>query len=190
MSPKAKGRTPSRTVKRPDLLVMGLLAVLSASAYAAPPTQRGPRDLGRGASPLTVPEIQEMIQGFYVSRFQQELTLDDEQFVELLPALRDSLEQRNRLGQEHSQALNALRRALQDGASDDEFIRLIEDVDNTERQLRDVQEELLREVDPTLTPEQRARFRIVQPNVENRIRNLIERSRNAFAPGNAPPQPQ
>ncbi len=181
MSPKGKGRA---------LAVIGMLALWSAGAYAAHPMQRGPRNLGRGVSPLPVPEIQEMIQGFYVSRLQQELTLDDEQFVELLPALRDSLEQRNRLGQEHSRALNELRRALQEGASDDEFNRLVQDVDNTERQLRDVQEELLREVDPTLTPEQRARFRIVQPNVENRIRNLIERSRNAFAPDNAPPQPQ
>ncbi len=178
------------TCKGRALAVIGMLAVLSAGAYAGHPMQRGPRNLGRGVSPLPVPEIQEMIQGFYVSRLQQELTLDDEQFVELLPALRDSLEQRNRLGQEHSRALNELRRALQEGASDDEFNRLIQDVDNTERQLRDVQEELLREVDPTLTPEQRARFRIVQPNVENRIRNLIERSRNAFAPDNTPPQPQ
>lgn len=160
-----------------------MLLVAATNGFGAI-AQRGPRNLGRGLGPATPPPvtdrapIQEMIEGFYVSRFQQELDLDDEHFVRLLPSLRESLERRNQLSQRHNRTLGALEQALESGASDEELTGLIQQLDDTDRQLREIQDDLLRDVDPTLSPQQRARFRIVQPNVENRIRNLIERSRN------------
>jgi hypothetical protein len=180
-------------------LTIGLTLLFAASGMAAPILQRGPRNLGgvgRGAGPDRGPgvnprqPIQDMIEGLYVSRMQQELNLDDDQFVRILPLLRESLQERNQVGQRHNRALNELRQALGASATDEELERLVDLVDESDAALRDIQEELLQEVDPELSTRQRARFRIAQPNLENRIRTLIQQSRNpAPAPQNRrPPQ--
>ncbi len=214
------------------LLTGTLLVLLGVSAaVGAPIVQRGPRNLGkapRGARVTRPPSgrvpIQEVIEGFYVSRVQRELDLDDNQFARLLPALRSSLgvcrelapsnqesttyeaslvckllilgcrilipdrllEERNALGQRRTRAFNALRRALrEDRTTDEELDGLVRELDEAESRLRAVQQELLKNVDPELSSRQRARMRIIQPNVEERIRSLIERSRNP----NRPPPP-
>ena len=169
------------------------LTLLLGTAVSAPTfVQQGPREIGRRIgkvrpqrsrqgrnlrAPDAAAPIQEMIEGFYVSRLQRELDLDDEQFGRILPLLRESLRERNELGQRRARALNQLRRALQSDASEDEMTRRIAEVDASDLALREAQANLLRSVDPDLSPGQRARLRFVQPNLEERIRNMIERSR-------------
>jgi hypothetical protein len=149
--------------------------------------QRNPqRNPNRGGPRNNLAPIQDVVEGFYVSRFQRALELDDSQFARVLPALRESLEKRTELGRRRSQELGQLRQALRSGASDDEIVEKIRNVDRTDLELRAVQESLLKAVDPELSPTQRARLRIVQPDLEQRIRSLIERSRN---PGRRPPPP-
>jgi hypothetical protein len=164
----------------------GLTALMLLMLCAALPAlaQRGPsRDLGRDVVPAPAisdrAPIQDVIASFYVSRLQEELDLEDAQFVQMLPAIRDSLDRRNDL----SQRLNRLRAAIDSGlreeAGDAELERLINEFDQTNQQLQDVGEELFRDMDPNLSARQRARLRVVQPTVEDRIRDFIERSRNA-----------
>ena len=175
-----------------------ILMLLATGVSAEPLHRQGPREIGREIGKirpqrpgprrnLRVPDvttIQEMVEGFYVSRFQQELDLDDEQFAHVLPMLRDSLRERTELGQRRARDLNQLRQAMQDNASDEEMNRRISEVDASDRALREARANLLRSVDPDLSPGQRARLRFVQANLEERIRNMIERSRAR------PPQPQ
>ena len=187
------------------LLFFGLLLIPNSgmSGLAAPLSEQGPRTIGqsgkarrgqrnpqrppnRGGPRNNVAPIQDVVEGFYVSRFQRELELDDSQFAKVLPALRESLEKRTELGRRRSQELGQLRQALRSGASDDDIVEKIRNVDQTDLELRAVQENLLKAVDPELSPTQRARLRIVQPDLEQRIRGLIERSRN---PGRRPPPP-
>ena len=170
-------------------LTIALALMFTGAGLAAPILQQGPRNLGaggrRGVAPGVVGAglpIQDMIEGLYVSGMQEQLDLDDEQFVRILPLLRQSLQERNQLGQRRNRALNALRQALGEGTSEEELARLSEIVDESEVALRTIQENLLRGVDPELSTRQRARFRITQPNLENRIRTLIEQSRNPTAP--------
>ena len=168
--------------------IVSLTLLLGTGVSEAPLLGQGPREIGkvrpqgpRQQRNLRAPDagapIQEMIEGFYVSRFQQELDLDDEQFAHVLPLLRDSLRERNELGQRRARALNQLRQAVGGNASDDELTRRIAEVDASDLALREAQAKLLRSVDPALSPAQRARLRFVQPNLEERIRNMIERSR-------------
>lgn len=151
---------------------------------------QGPRQIGqvRPQRPRTRPNnlraadaapIQEIVEGFYVSRIQEALDLSDEQFTRVLPALRNSLRQRNELGVRRARALNALRQAVENNGSDDEIRRRIREVDESDLALRQVQQDLIDEVDPGLSPTQRARLRLVQPRLEERIRDLIQRSRSA-----------
>ena len=166
---------------RSKLIAVAVLSVLIAGPGVMDlEAQRGPRvGRGRGAVPPIGerPPIQDVIEGLYVSRLQQELELDDNEFARMLPSVRESLDERTRLGRERQEAFDALRQAVDEGASETVLDRLIERFDQTDRQLRAVQENLLRDIDPQLSTEQRARFRIAQPNVENRIRALIESSR-------------
>ncbi len=179
-----------------------LLLLLTGGTGVSAPAQQGPRNIGKAVreqrnpqrNPNRIPRnnlapIQDVVEGFYVSRFQQELQLDDNQFAKVLPALRESLQKRTELGRQRTRALSAMRQALRNGASDDDILERIREVDAVDAELRAVQERLLREVDPELTPAQRARLRIVQPNLEQRIRNLIERSRNPNAQRRRQPPP-
>jgi hypothetical protein len=188
---------PTRTMTSARFCLPIALALLFADAgMAAPIMQRGPRNLGAGAATPggpragAGPPIKEMIEGLYVSRMQQQLDLADEQFVRILPLLRQSLQERDELGQRHNRTLIALRLALGEDASEAELERLMELVDESDVALRSIQENLLRSVDPELSTHQRARFRIAQSNLENRIRTLIERSRNPAAPALDRRQPQ
>ena len=185
-----------------SLLLLLLSLVLTSGTGVSAPSQQGPRNIGKAVrgqrnaqrNPSRIPRnrltpIQDVVEGFYVSRFQRELELDDNQFAKVLPALRESLQKRTELGRQRTRALSAMRQALRNGASDEEILERIREVDAADVELRAVQERLLREVDPVLTPSQRARLRIVQPNLEQRIRNLIERSRNPNAQRRGGPPP-
>lgn len=169
----------------PGMLKHGI-AVLALSVCLTVPSlgQRGPaRDLGRQVVPGTAADrapIQDVVAGFYVSRLQEELELNPEQFGEILPSIRESLQRRNALSQQLNQLRNALDTGLVNGASEQELERLIREFDRTDQELREVGEQLFEELDPGLSTRQKARLRVVQPNVEGRIRDMIERSRNGL----------
>ena len=184
--------------KTASLLLLLLSLLLTPGTGISALSQQGPRNIGKAVrgqrNPNRIPRnrlapIQDVVEGFYVSRFQRELELDDNQFAKVLPALRESLQKRTELGRQRTRALTAMRQALRNGASDEEILERVREVDAADVELRAVQERLLREVDPVLTPSQRARLRIVQPNLEQRIRNLIERSRNPNAQRRGGPPP-
>ena len=99
------------------------LTLLLGTGVSAPPLfQQGPREIGRGNGNVRpqrpgqgrnlrardAAPIQEIVEGFYVSRVQQELDLDDAQFARVLPLLRDSLRERNALGQRRARALQSV----------------------------------------------------------------------------------
>lgn len=126
------------------------------------------------------PPIRDAVEGFFVNRIQRELRLSDEQFARVLPLLRRSLQRRSELAQRQVRVRNRLRQVLQqEGASNAQMAALRTDLDETDTALREVQEEFFTDIDPHLTEAQRANLRIVLPNLENRLRNMIERSRNA-----------
>ncbi len=188
--------------KTASLLLLLLSLLLTPGTGVSAPSQQGPRNIGKAVrgqrnpqrNPNRIPRnrlapIQDVVEGFYVSRFQRDLELDDNQFAKVLPALRESLQKRTELGRQRTRALTAMRQALRNGASDEEILERIREVDATDVELRAVQQRLLREVDPILTPSQRARLRIIQPNLDQRIRNLIERSRNPNARRRGGPPP-
>ena len=189
--------------KTASVLLLLLSLLLTPGTGVSAPSQQGPRNIGKAVRGQRNPQrnpnrsiprnrlapIQDVVEGFYVSRFQRELELDDNQFAKVLPALRESLQKRTELGRQRTRALTAMRQALRNGAPDEEILERIREVDEADVRLRAVQERLLREVDPVLTPSQRARLRIVQPNLEQRIRNLIERSRNPNAQRRGGPPP-
>ena len=129
-----------------------------------------------------------MVEGFYISRLQEELELSDSQFSRILKPVRESLKSRTRLSRERSLAVREVRKALRGKATEETIMKHIQAIDTANLKLRNVQQQLLKRIDPELTPNQRAHLRIIQMNLEQRIRNMIDRSRNrARSPIGGPP---
>lgn len=128
------------------------------------------------ASPVR-PPIADALEGVLANGLQRRLRLNENQLNRIRPALRESLQRRNRLAQENIQVRNELARAAREDRSEEEIESLISELEDTNRQLREAREEFFRAADPELTPAQRALLRSEFPNMEQQIRNLIEQSR-------------
>jgi hypothetical protein len=175
-------------------LLFPVVILATGSMLHGTPIQR-PRDGGRDAVrtrpqtqipvrprvpnnlAATRPPIADALEGIFANGLQRRLGLDDDQLNQIRPALRDSLQRRNRLAQQSIRERNELNRALREERSEQEIEELIGNVDRTDRELREAREEFFRSVDGHLSAQQRARLRSELPNLEEQIRNLIERSR-------------
>lgn len=131
--------------------------------------------------------VEELVEGFYVSRLQEELALSDEQFVKILPVLRQSLRERREKAQRRARALNELRQLMDQGASEEEIKKQVCEVDQAELDAATAQQKLASSVDPLLSPAQQAKWRIFQVSIEQRIRRMLDRSRLPGPP--LPPGP-
>jgi hypothetical protein len=174
-------------------LRVACVALAIGVPLAAAPTQRpaadAPRDVVRPRPQVPVrppapnnvaptrPPIADALEGVLANGLRRRLRLDDAQLDRIRPALRSSLERRNRLAQESIRTREELSRAVQEERSEGEIEGLIARLDETNRQLREAREDFFRSVDPELSPRQRALLRNELPNLEEQIRNLIEQSR-------------
>lgn len=148
-----------------------------APDVARPRTQAPVRPPRPGNAAPVRPPIADALEGVLANGLQRRLRLNENQLNRIRPALRESLQRRNRLAQENIQVRNELARAAREDRSEEEIDNLIRQLEETNRQLREAREEFFRAADPELTPAQRALLRSEFPNMEQQIRNLIEQSR-------------
>ena len=121
-------------------------------------------------------EAFKMVDAYVVSNLQESLGLTDEQFARLLPLVMKLHNDRRDLVHRRLQSLRELRRLLASGAATeaqvDERLREIKRLENEEpamlRRDRDA-------VDAALTPLQQAKFRVLESEVEQKIRGLRNR---------------
>ena len=176
-----------------------LFLLISGKSFAEPeprlqqpfskalPNQRNPQKRSNRIPRNSAAPIQEVIQGFYENRIKEGLALDEHQLAEISPVIRKSLRKRNQLGRQRSRALNVTRRALTNGAPEEEILEHIKTLDAVENALQNEKDNFIDKIDLHLTTSQRARLRIIQPNIEQRIRTLIQRSRNRGNQRRKPP---
>jgi Spy/CpxP family protein refolding chaperone len=156
----------------------GLVLLLSALALA----QDLPPDGGPGRHRE---EAFRMVDAYVVSNLQESLGLTDEQFNTLLPLVRRLHQDRRQMVHRRIQNLRELRRLLASGsATEAQVERRLREV----KRLEDEEPTLLRRdraaVDATLTPLQQAKFRVLEAEVEQKIRALRRRGSGASgAPG-------
>jgi hypothetical protein len=155
--------------------------------------QESPRpDPGRAARD----EAFKMVDAYVVSNLQESLGLTDEQFTRLLPLVMKLHNDRRDLVHRRLQSLRELRRLLASGgateAQVDERLREVKKLENDEpamlRRDRDA-------VDAALSPLQQAKFRVLEAEVEQKIRGLRNRMQMERRPGGrgrreAPAEPQ
>lgn len=160
-----------------SLAVAAALA-LSCGAVAAqePPGRRqGP---GPGADGPPREDLFKMVDAYIISNLQEGLGLSDEQFVRLLPLVKRIQTTRRGYLQRRQQALGELRRTLQAGSATDsrvgDLLRELKAIEVEEpAAVRRDQEA----IDGALTPLQQAKYRVLEVEVERRLRELMTQVR-------------
>jgi len=131
-----------------------------------------------------------LIQGMYINQLQRQTEISDDQFVKLVPFLRQYIAERSEIdGPRRIAARRQLNQAVTRGASDEELTQLIEQFDRVDAELQESQIKFLRSVDPLLNIRQRARLRVHLMQTEERIRRLIQESQNPTPAGQTPQRP-
>ena len=125
---------------------------------------------------------------FYVRQFRPVAGVSDEVFVKILPFLEQFIDDRFQISQRRTRALNQLRAADKQGASEEELKRLYQEVDGADAEIQANQVRFLNNVDPLLNTRQRAKLRIFQQMADNRMRELVNGVQNP-APNRSEAQP-
>jgi hypothetical protein len=170
--------------------------VLSALCGAGVPAQEAARPEGPGRAR---DEAFKIVDAYVVSNLQESLGLTDEQFTRLLPLVMKLHNDRRDLVHRRLQSLRELRRLLASGtataAQVEERLRDVKKLENDEPAVLRRDREA---VDAALSPLQQAKFRVLETEVEQKIRGLRNRMQMEGRPGgrgrrsapDEPPTPQ
>lgn len=137
-----------------------------------------------------------MVDAYIVSNLQESLGLNDEQFVKLLPLVKRLQTDRRALFQRRQQGLRELRRLLQSGtATEGRVLDVLKEVRTAEAEEPARVRQDLEAIDAALSPMQQAKYRVLEVEVEQKIRELMNQIRmrpgRERGPGPGPPrQPQ
>ena len=172
--------------------------VLAVSLAGAGPQGPGPAE-GERAGERRVPrdEAFKMIDAYIVSNLQESLDLTDDQFVKLLPLVKRLQTDRRTTLQRRQQALMELRRLLASGgATEARVTELLREVKAAEAEEPGLLRKDRDAIDAVLSPLQQAKFRVLEVEVEHKIRELMTQIRaqrrnqgQARPPGPRRPEP-
>jgi Spy/CpxP family protein refolding chaperone len=169
-------------VRRP----LAVLA-LALAATAAPAQERRERD-GRQGPPQD--RVFRMVDAFFVGRLKERLDLTDDQHARLVPHVQRLQNDRRDLAQRRIRAMRDLHAALLSGTATEaavgELLREVKAVEEEEpATLRRDREA----IDAVLTPVQQAKFRLLEAEVERRVRHAMSKARGPRRPNRAPRDP-
>jgi Spy/CpxP family protein refolding chaperone len=146
-----------------------LAACASAAAQeAAPPAGRPPRP--------DRPDREEafrMVDAYIAGKLQESLGLTDDQFAKVLPMVTQLHRDRREVFHRRQQLLRELRRTLASGTATEAEVQ--QGLAEVKRLENDEHVRLRRDreaVDAALTPLQQAKFRVLEAEVEQKIRSL------------------
>jgi Spy/CpxP family protein refolding chaperone len=161
------------------LAPFAVAALLAAQAAAAQPPPEGPGPEGRPRE-----EIFKMVDAYILSNLQESLGLSDEQFVKLLPLVKKLQGDRRAFVQRRQRALQELRRTMQAGvATDARVADLLKEVKAVESEEPAALRKAYDAIDASLTPLQQAKYRLLEVEVDRRMRELMNQvRRNADEP--------
>lgn len=149
------------------------LALLASLAWAQPP-QGGRRPPGAGPRD----DAFRMVEAYIVSNLQESVGLTDEQFVKVLPLVKRLQQERRETGDERRRALREMRALLQAGGANGEKVtEKLREVKALETQEADQMRRNIEAIDGVLLPLQQAKFRIMQLEVEQKIREILQEAR-------------
>jgi Spy/CpxP family protein refolding chaperone len=118
------------------------------------------------------------VDAYIISNLQESVGLTDEQFVKVLPLVKRFQQERREVMERRRQGLRELRQMLQSGtATEAQVVERLRQVKALEAEEGDRVRRNLEAIDGVLTPIQQAKFRIMQIEVEQKIREILEEVR-------------
>jgi Spy/CpxP family protein refolding chaperone len=166
-------------------------SILLAGLAAAPVLAQG-----KGAGRRDRDDVFKMIDAYVLSNIQESLELTDDQYVKILPLVKRLQTDRREFGRRRMEAMQELRRILQAGAATEARVgELLKEVKSVEVEEPGAIRRDREAIDAMLSPVQQAKFRILEIQVERRIRDIMTRmgqqQRPAGRPrGEAPQEPE
>jgi hypothetical protein len=164
----------------------------SRQQAAPPPGQaqelppRGRRGEGRANADLPAglrpDEVQQIVDGWEIATAEKMLELTDQQYAPFIQQLRKLQSGRRQQFMQRQRMLNALRQAMNqqqpvlDDAAMDARVKQFDDLDRKQQQEL---QSLHAAIDAVLTPRQRARFRVLQEQMERRKLEVLSRAMRA-----------
>ena len=148
------------------LICAGVVWAAAVSA-AAQPANRPPRD-----------EAFKMIDAYVVSNLQESLGLNDEQFAKAVPLVSRLQKDRRELARRRMEALQEMRRLLGSGnATEAKVVEALKAVRAAEAEERAGVQRDLEALEAVLTPVQQAKYRLLEIEVDRKIRELMAQLR-------------
>ena len=164
-------------------LATALLLVSAAVAAAdeGPPEAESPRPPRE--------EIYRMVDTYLADHLQESLGLSDEQLNRVLPLVRKLHTDRRRLAERRIRALHEMRRMVKAGkANDPRVAELLHQVKTAEVEEPVAVRAGHDAIDAVLTPVQQAQYRVLESEVEHRMRQVMGRVRAERGDGQGRPQ--
>jgi Spy/CpxP family protein refolding chaperone len=129
-----------------------------------------------------------MVDAYIVSNLQESLSLTDEQFVKVLPLVKRLLAERRELVEARRKALRELRQLLEaGGATEAKVADRLREIKELETDEREKGKRDLEALDAALSTLQQAKFRVMEIEIEQKIRELLNQARQRRRPGDVPP---
>jgi hypothetical protein len=151
------------------------IALLLASVTAAS-AQEGRTEGERARRPRE--EIFRMVDDYLAEHLQQDLGLSDDQLERVLPLVRKLGADRRRIAERRIRALHQMRRMVKAGMGNDPRIpELLQQLKAAEAEEPAVVRAGHDAIDALLTPVQQAQFRILEAEIEHRLRQVMARVR-------------
>jgi len=155
-----------------------LLAVLVLVLGAANARARAQEKPPAGAERPGRAEAFKMVDAYVVSNLQESLGLSEEQFAKAIPLVKKLQTERREYFLERTRKLREMRRLLrQGGATEGQVLELLGQVKALDADGPTATRKNLEALDAVLTPVQQAKFRVLELEVEQRMRELVNRAR-------------
>jgi hypothetical protein len=175
-------------------LAAGLLAgAAQGLAATQPPEAANP---GRPARPgLPGDEAFRMVEAYVLSNLQESLGLTDEMYLRLLPLVKRYHGDRRDFAQRRRRAFGSLRKSVETGGhTEDEVAQALRALKSVEVDEPVAIRRDLDAIDAALSPLQQAKYRVLEAEVERKIRELVRQIRAQRGPPpdrrqEQPPQP-
>ena len=128
-----------------------------------------------------------MVDAYIVSNLQESLALTDEQFMKLLPLVKRLQVERREYVQGRGRTVRELRRLLQSGtATETQVTDQLRELKRAEIEGPEKIRKTADAIDGALTPLQQAKFRVLEADVERRIREILGQVRRQGRAGARP----
>jgi hypothetical protein len=159
-------------------MAMLLFAAAVAAVTPAAPQEEPEGGAGRKQRRAARDEVFKMVDAYIVSNLQEGLGLGDDAFVKVLPLVKRLQSDRRSFAQRRHRALGELRRTLESGAATEARVAaLLAEIKGVEVEEPAALRRDMEAIDAALDPVQQAKFRVLEAEVERRIRELASRMR-------------